>query len=278
MNARARGHWRHLATAVVAGVLAVALVLGVIMWLGSASSEQAPAARKKPAAAAPATSESIKRTGLARSTTYATISGAPEDPAPQQATEGIVVHPTRTEKVYDKPGGRVIATMPAQQLGDTWLPVIAERAGWVRVLLPSRPNGSTGWLRSPGLQRAYTPYLIKVHLGSMRMELIFQGTQAGAWTVGIGKPDTPTPTGRTFLLGSIVDPNQKYSPVILPLGAHSDTLDSFGGGPGTVAIHTWPTTDVLGTATSHGCIRVPQDALNRLTEVPLGTLVLVDQE
>ncbi len=112
----------------------------------------------------------------------------------------------------------------------------------------------------------------------MRMELLYQGREAGAWTIGIGKPDTPTPTGRTFLLGSIVDPQQNYSPVILPLGAHSDTLDSFGGGPGTVAIHTWPTTDVLGAATSHGCIRVPRAALDRLSEVPLGTLVLVDQQ
>ena len=34
-------------------------------------------------------------------------------------------------------------------------------------------------------------------------------------------------TGRTFLHGSITDPNQSYSPVILPLGAHSATLNTF---------------------------------------------------
>jgi len=33
-----------------------------------------------------------------------------------------------------------------------------------------------------------------------------------------------------------------------------------------------------GTATSHGCIRVPQEALDELTKVPLGTLVLVDDK
>jgi lipoprotein-anchoring transpeptidase ErfK/SrfK len=110
------------------------------------------------------------------------------------------------------------------------------------------------------------------------MELFNQGRLQGEWTIGIGKESAPTPTGRTFLLGSFSDRKQKYSPVILPLGAHSPTLDSFGGGPGTVAIHTWPTDDVFGTRSSDGCIRVPSDALDQMTEVPLGTLVLVDEQ
>ena len=63
--------------------------------------------------------------------------------------------------------------------------------------------------------------------------------------------------------------------------AHDDLLlpaESFGGGPGTVAFHTWPDPDVFGRAVSHGCIRVPADALERLMDVPLGTLVSVDQQ
>jgi lipoprotein-anchoring transpeptidase ErfK/SrfK len=52
-------------------------------------------------------------------------------------------------------------------------------------------------------------------------------------------------------------------------------LDSFGGGPGTVAIHTWPTADTFGTPSSHGCIRVPGPALRALRNVPLGTLVII---
>ncbi len=66
--------------------------------------------------------------------------------------------------------------------------------------------------------------------------------------------------------------------MILPLGTHSPTLDSYGGGPGTVAIHTWPTDEGFGEAVSDGCIRVPADALDTLTEVPLGTLVTIDEE
>jgi lipoprotein-anchoring transpeptidase ErfK/SrfK len=155
--------------------------------------------------------------------------------------------------------------------------VIAQQPGWVQVLLPSRPNSSAGWVTDDVLDRAVTPYLIRVHLRSLNMELFKGGGRLGEWTVGIGKKSAPTPVGRTFLLGSFSDPKQNYSPVILPLGSHSPTLDSFGGGPGTVAIHTWPTANVFGTRSSDGCIRVPPDALNKLIEVPLGTLVLIDE-
>ena len=77
-------------------------------------------------------------------------------------------------------------------------------------------------------------------------------------------------------LGAFSDDQQDFSPVILPVGSHSPTLDTYGGGPGTVAFHTWPTDDTYGTAVSNGCIRVPPDALEQLVQVPLGTLVMID--
>ncbi|MGH3516467.1 MAG: L,D-transpeptidase family protein [Haloechinothrix sp.] len=265
---------RYLVTAVVAGVLAVALVVGVVMWLGGAES------RSEGPSSAPARepAQEIALAGLTESSTYTTIEGAPADTEPQQNTSGAIVHPRNTVAVHAEPDGKPIAKMERTQLGDTWLPVIDKRDGWVKVLLPSKPNGSTGWIRGENLDHAVTPYEIRVHLTSMRLQLFFEDREVGSWLIGIGKPSTPTPTGRTFLLGSFVDPDQGYSPIILPLGAHSPTLDTFGGGPGTVALHTWPTDEVYGAATSNGCIRVPPDALDRLTEVPLGTLVLIDDK
>ena len=191
--------------------------------------------------------------------------------------EGTVIHPQREIVVYAAPGGAAIARLGPQQIGETWLPVIAQQPGWIQVLLPSRPNSSAGWITDIALDRAVTPYLIRVHLRSLNMELFKGGQRLGGWTVGTGKQSAPTPAGRTFLLGSFSDTAQRYSPVILPLGTHSPTLDSFGGGPGTVAIHTWPTANVFGTRSSDGCIRVPRDALHQLTQVPLGTLVLIDE-
>ncbi len=274
----------YLIACAIGGVLLVVLVIVAVTLLGPSGASETPKSAPPPppvAAAPPApippAIPPADLTTLPQSTTYTAITGAPLDPGPVVATDGTVVHPRREIVVYAAPGGAPIARLGPQQIGDTWLPAIAEQPGWVEVLLPSRPNSSAGWVTDTALDRAVTPYLIKVHLRSLNMELLKGGQRLGSWTVGTGKEVHPTPPGRTFLLGSFSDSAQRYSPVILPLGTHSATLDSFGGGPGTVAIHTWPTANVFGTRSSDGCVRVPSDALHQLIQVPLGTLVLIDE-
>jgi lipoprotein-anchoring transpeptidase ErfK/SrfK len=92
-----------------------------------------------------------------------------------------------------------------------------------------------------------------------------------------GVTQSVTPAGRTFVLADIRILNPTYSPVVLPLGVHSPVFDSYGGGPATVGIHTWtPDSSVYGKPSSHGCVRVPPDALQILsTTVPIGTPVLI---
>jgi hypothetical protein len=266
MRTRGRRHetGRASATALVVGVLAA----GVIGWGAGALSEGEQE---------PPTVAKVNLAALKVSTTETTLRRAPKDPHPHQATSGIVVHPKRMLALRTSPGGPGFGKIGPRQFGETWLPVVDESRGWVQVLLPSRPNGSVGWLPAAQLQHRSTPYLIRVHVGSRTLELLLDGDSLGTWTVAVGKPGTPTPTGRTFLLGSILDSSQSSS-VILPLGSHSETLDTYGGGPGTVALHTWSDPSVFGTAASHGCIRVPRDALDLLTQVPLGTVVLVDDK
>jgi lipoprotein-anchoring transpeptidase ErfK/SrfK len=215
---------------------------------------------------------------LTASTTRTTISAAPLDTRPFATTDGLVVHPRQETAVHDSPDGDAFAKVAPAQFGPTWLPVIEQTDGWVRVLLPSKPNRSTGWLPDKDLQRAISPYLIRVHTGSRALELERQGKSLGRWDVAVGTRKTPTPAGRTFVLGSITDRKQSFSPVILPLGSHSPTLDTYGGGPGTVALHGWPRSSVFGSAVSHGCVRVPAGALEKLRRVPLGTLVLIDNK
>ncbi|HYH29959.1 MAG TPA: L,D-transpeptidase [Pseudonocardia sp.] len=256
--------------AIAGAVVIFAVVLGFTFFSGGGAPGTDPSSVAAGEAAAPGE--------LPVSSTYTTVEGAPADPDPSGRTDGLVVHPVRETPVHDAPDGRAIARMETTQFGDTWLPVLAEEPGWVQVLLPSRPASSTGWIRADDVERARTPYVIQVHLGSKTLELVRDGNVVDQWSVGIGKAETPTPTGRTFLLGAFADENQNYSPVILPLGTHSPTHDTYGGGPGTVAIHTWPSDDVFGAAISDGCIRVPQDALDQLAEVPLGTLVIIDQD
>ncbi|QXV57527.1 L,D-transpeptidase [Amycolatopsis sp. TNS106] len=219
---------------------------------------------------------------LPHATTFTTITDAPQDPAPSARTSGRIIHPTATIAVYAQPGGPPIAALPAQQTfgelrTETKVPVIIEEPGWAQVLLPSRPNGSTAWvyLDDPDVTVERSKHRLVVDRARFTLTLFEQDRHIGVWTVGIGRPGAITPAGRTFILSSILDTSPKaFSRVVLPLGSHSDTYSSYGGGPGTVGIHSWPTPAVFGRASSDGCVRVPADALDVISRtVPLGSLV-----
>jgi lipoprotein-anchoring transpeptidase ErfK/SrfK len=215
---------------------------------------------------------------LPAATTFGRLRGAPLDPDPFSPETGVVIHPTVARAVYAYPGGQPVAVLPATELSSpTWVPVVQSRPGWDRVLLPTRPNRSTGWifLGGSGLQTAYSAYQVEISLAAHRLTVLDRGRQLGSWTVAVGAPGTPTPTGRTFLLASVAPRHPTYSPLILPLGVHSHTLSSFGGGPGTVGLHGWPDPSVFGHGVSHGCVRVPPAALQILSRIPLGSPVAI---
>ncbi|TNM41256.1 L,D-transpeptidase [Nocardioides albidus] len=225
----------------------------------------------------PASSVELDLKSLPVSSTRTTIEAAPRDTRPTKVPKGTVVHPKRVTALYDEPDGTPFGKVRPKEFGDTWLPVITRNHDWVQVLLPSKPNGSTGWIRGSELAEAHSRFLVRVHLDDRTLELFEDGARVGTWPVAIGASGTPTPVGRTFVLGQIIDDQQPFSPVIMPLGSHSETLDSYGGGPGTVALHGWTDPSVFGKAVSHGCVRVPDAALDLLRTVPIGTPVMVDE-
>ncbi|MFB4305330.1 L,D-transpeptidase [Actinomadura sp. GTD37] len=267
----ARRHSRRTVTA--AGLLPAAAAVLLLGGCGGSTPHGTASAGEKGAGPAAPAGKSGK---VPEATTFSTIPGAPADATPDGATDGLVVHPTRPTPVLDRPGGRRVATLPTTQLsGPTWVPVVESSGGWRRVLLPSRPNQASGWISGAGLRTAHTPYTVRVDLASRRLTLLKSGRQAGRWKVAIGGAKTPTPPGRTFVLATLAPAKKTPSPIVLPLGTHSATLDTFGGGPGTVALHGWPDASVFGKAVTHGCVRVPADALKALSRVPLGSLVFV---
>ncbi|WP_214409415.1 L,D-transpeptidase [Sphaerisporangium fuscum] len=238
----------------------------------------------KPPAAAPAKPiKPVKLTAkqlaaLPRTTTWTKITKAGLDSPPFAGSDGLVLHPRTAKVVYTEPGGPAIAVVPTTQLDNpTWLPVIETRPEWARVLLPSRPNGSTGWIHTGDgkTKESHSPYEVHIDLSARRLTLLKDGKETGSWRVAIGTKETPTPVGRTFLLASLTPPEVTYSPIILPLGMHSDALQSYDGGPATVGLHGWPDKSVFGHAVSHGCVRIPQEALNALSRIPLGTLIII---
>ncbi len=250
------------------GAVPVAVLVAVVVLMAGCDGPGRPAERST------AGTPGAGRLPLA--TTFTTLKGLPADTA--AAADGTVAHPVQALPVSATPGGPPVATLPDEELGGpTWVPVVQVRPGWQRVLLPSRPNGATGWItdEQSKVRTAHSPYSIEVDTSARRLTLLRSGRPLGVWTVAVGAAKTPTPPGRTFVLASLAPAKPTYSPLILPVGAHSESLDTFGGGPGTVAFHGWPQKSVFGRAVTHACVRVPADALRQLSRVPLGTPVAI---
>jgi lipoprotein-anchoring transpeptidase ErfK/SrfK len=268
-----RGAWTAVALAAAGAAL---------LFTGIRGCSEAPGIDAAPVVTpAPVSKQEITR--LTQATTFTTIAEAAPDPDPFAVTDGMVVRPLTPQVVYVAPGGKPIAVLPATELGGpTWVPVVQSSPGWDRVLLPSRPDRGTGWIFTAGaaasqLMIARSPYLIQIQVGARKLSVDENGASLGTWTVAVGAPQTPTPTGRTFVLALLEPTDPTFSPMILPLGTHSNALSTYGGGPGTVGLHGWPNPSVFGEAISNGCVRVPATALRLLSSIPLGTLVMITQ-
>jgi lipoprotein-anchoring transpeptidase ErfK/SrfK len=133
--------------------------------------------------------------------------------------------------------------------------------GWVKVLLPQRPNGSTGWVPRDRVVLARTPYWVEVRTGARLVTVYRGGRRVRRFRAVVGAPPTPTPHGLAAIYERNAQPNPRgfLGPWALPLTIHSNVLLSFGGGPGRVGLHGRDgasLADPLGSARSHGCIRV----------------------
>jgi lipoprotein-anchoring transpeptidase ErfK/SrfK len=148
--------------------------------------------------------------------------------------------------------------------------------GWIRVLLPVRPNGTTGWARASDFRLNRTRYHLTVELAAHRITAYEGGDVLLQEPVAIGKPATPTPPGRYFIrvLLQSTSPNSVYGPFAYGLSAHSDVLTQFNGGDGEVGIHGNNDASLLGQSVSAGCVRMSNEGITRLTTLlPLGTPV-----
>ncbi len=151
------------------------------------------------------------------------------------------------------------------------------RASWYRVLLAMRPNGRTGWVRAAAVSARTLHLRIVVDL-SLRRVTLYRGTKPIlVTTAAIGSPSTPTPTGRYYVNQKLVapDPLGPFGPAAIGISAFSPVLQHWTQG-GPIAIHGTNQADLLGSAVSHGCIRVSNDVVMRLWDlVPTGTPVVI---
>ena len=205
------------------------------------------------------------------------------DYQPAPANESTVLEATvKTVHVYTSATSATTVTTLANPLPSgaplTFL-VDGQTSTRYKVLLPIKPNGSTGWLdpAEVGTKRAHA-YKIVVELSAHRITVTNGKQIILTEPIGVGKGSTPTPNGRYYIkeLLKPPNPNGTYGPYAYGLSGFSPIVQNFNGGDDTIGIHGTDHPELIGQDVSHGCIRMSNAGITTLAKIlPLGTPVIV---
>ncbi len=255
-----RSHRTRTRAGIAAGVVAVVALAAAGGWLLFRDDSKAPAKK----AAAPTTAPA-----------------APAQPQPSVTATSKVPEITAYQDAVE-------TSQPVTMLSDKTeygLPrtfLVTDQAshpGWLHVLLPVRPNGSNGWIKASDVTLGTSDYEIKIELGAHKLTLLKLGQPVLDSGVVIGKDKTPTPPG-TFFVTDPLDlhsqPDAGYGVFALGISGFSNVLTSFKGGPGQLAVHGTNDPSQVGQDISNGCVRVPNDVIEKLAaQASLGTPVTI---
>lgn len=247
-SAARRGPWRANPTGGGRGLKRLSVGLALVVL---------PAVLAAVPPTAPATAYAVSCGAGAATTAHV---GKPTDSTSWRA---VLVARTGVWRSVPKGGGRSRGAVGPRE-ADALLVLRAarDRGGrcWVLVRLPSRPNNARGWVRADRVALRPTHWRVVVSVDSRALTVYRDGDRSRRFPVVVGAPGTPTPRGLFSIVGvwpwNAADFLGAY---VLPLTAHSDVLQEFDGGDGRVGIHGRggaSLLDPLGSARSHGCIRM----------------------
>jgi hypothetical protein len=148
---------------------------------------------------------------------------------------------------------------------------------WVKIRLPRRPNGSTGWVTRESLGPwHHVRTRLVINRRTLRAGLYRRGRRIWSSPVGVGAPGTPTPRGRFYIREKLIalEGGTIYGPLAFGTSAYSSLSDWPRGG--VVGIHGTNQPQLIPGRPSHGCVRVPNRNIRRLGRLmPLGTPVRI---
>jgi lipoprotein-anchoring transpeptidase ErfK/SrfK len=216
---------------------------------------------------------------LAVGATIAAFASAPA-PAVKPAVAFEIAQVTRPVALHAHRGGPAVARLgTATEFGSPQtLSVVGRHGRWLRVISTRLPNGRDGWVRARAVRLTTTPKSLTIDL-SRHLLLFKRGDHVvRRMAVGIGRPGSPTPTGRFAVTDKLAGPN--YSPFygccILALSAHQPNLPAGWTGGNRIAIHGTNAPSSIGVASSAGCLHAGDAGLRVLMRsVPLGTPVFI---
>lgn len=267
----------------LAVVLSFAVFAAAVLWMVLEISGKsgagvpdlaAPAAAAEPA---PAPAPQVPAPAAAAPTGRKT----PLVPLPRHGTPTLEVKPGQQVALSAKPGGDPVVTLgDSTEFGSpTVLTVLARRGNWVGVPTEKLDNGDLGWLKLKAGDDAYgvdsVDEEIVVDVSSMTAEFRRDGEVKRSWTVSVGAPESPTPTGH-FSVTDTLDNTfaASYGCCVLAITATQPNVPAGWTGGNRMAIHG--TTSPLGLANSNGCVRNGESDMRFLmAQAPLGTPVTI---
>ena len=162
------------------------------------------------------------------------------------------------------------------------LTVLRARTGadgrvWVEARLPVLPNGTVGWIRRSALgpYQTVTTRLV-IDRSRLQATLYRNGKIIFKAPVGVGTNAWPTPAGEFTVRSELTRyASSFYGPVAFGTTARSAVLTDWPGG-GFVGIHGTDAPQLLPGRVSHGCVRLDNRDILRLTALmPVGTPVTI---
>jgi lipoprotein-anchoring transpeptidase ErfK/SrfK len=180
----------------------------------------------------------------------------------QERGQPIAVLARRTT-LRASPGGRALARVGRRT---EWgapkvLAAVGERRGWLRVMATELPNGRTGWIPSGAARVLANPdWTIEADLSWRLVTVRRDGHAVRRFRVAVGRPATPTPTGRFAVTDKIhfTDHSRAYGWGAVALTGHQTHIEPGWTGGNRLAIHGTSEPGSIGTAASFGCLRASE--------------------
>lgn len=150
---------------------------------------------------------------------------------------------------------------------------------WLRVRLPVRPNGTTGWVPADALSDLQpVDTWLRISTKTFKITLVKNGKRVFSAPIGVGQSQWPTPKGQFYIRAKLKGYGGKgsfYGPLAYITSATSDTLTDWPGG-GLVGVHGTTLPGLIPGKISHGCVRMKNADILKLEKLmPVGTPITI---
>ncbi|MGH2855989.1 MAG: L,D-transpeptidase [Solirubrobacteraceae bacterium] len=221
-------------------------------------------------------------------TVHLSVAGG-QAPVPAAPVQSLLVPPghgalvasvATTTPLRSRPGGRVLGRLrPRTPYGSRSSLWVLRRSGrWLGVVTPQAGNDRVAWIAASAASLARVDWELSVSLNERRLTVLHGGRVVRRYTIAVGAPANPTPTGRFAVTDRLLtgDPAGPYGCCILALSAVAPHAIQGWTGGNRIAIHSTPETWSIGEAVSHGCMRLTlAEGRWLVSHIPLGTPTVI---